>query len=502
MSLAIVHSRASNGIAAPPVTVEVHISGGLPRLSIVGLPEAAVKESKDRVRSALLNSHFEYPARRITVNLAPADLPKEGGRFDLPIALGILAATGQIPKDCLNDYEFTGELALSGELRPIHGALSFALHSCKANRQLILPEANAQEASLVEGLSLLPAKHLLEVSAHLLGRQLLTHYQTEVYPLEMKNDMPDLADVKGQSQPKRALEIAAAGQHSLLMSGPPGTGKSMLAARLSSILPEMSEEEALESAAIHSLSGHPLDHRRWRQRPFRAPHHTASSVALVGGGSPPKPGEISLAHGGVLFLDELPEYSRSVLEALREPLESGHVTISRASYQALFPAKFQFIAAMNPCPCGFLGDVNGRCQCTSEQVQRYQARISGPLLDRIDIHLLVLPLPLELLTAKSDHTTETSAQVRERVIRSRAIQLERSGKSNALLTAKELEKICPLEESDRQLLHQALEKFCLSPRGLHRILKVARTIADLDACPNINRAHLSEALSYRQLRQG
>lgn len=501
MNLAVVYSRASSGITAPPVTVEVHISGGLPRFSIVGLPEAAVKESKDRVRSALINSHFSYPARRITVNLAPADLPKEGGRFDLPIALGILAATGQIPADSLHNYEFAGELALSGELRPIHGALSFALQSYKANRQLILPLANAQEARLVEGLALLPANHLLEVAAHLSNRKNLLPYPLDAqHSTAGAEESIDLIDVKGQQQAKRALEIAAAGQHSLLMTGPPGTGKSMLASRLATILPAMSEEEALEAAAVHSLSGYPVNHQTWRRRSFRTPHHTASSVALVGGGSPPKPGEISLAHHGVLFLDELPEFNRSVLEALREPLESGQVTISRASYQAQFPAKFQFIAAMNPCPCGFLGDVTERCQCTSEQVQRYQMRISGPILDRIDMQLQVLPLPAEILTAKINQGAETSTVVASRVLAARERQLQRSGKVNAQLTVREVEASCDLTDADQNLLHQAMEKFFLSPRAVHRIIKVARTIADLQASPVINTEHLSEALGYRQLQ--
>lgn len=499
LKLAILYSRGSSGIQAPLVTVEVHLSNGLPYLSIVGLPETAVKESKDRVRSALLNTHFEYPPGRIIVNLAPADLPKEGGRFDLPIALGILAASRQIPANQLAEYEFAGELALSGALRPIQGALPFAIATHAANRQLVLPYDNVQEASLLQKIILYPAKHLLEVCGHLLNKQLLTPHTSKInYP---KPDYPDLSDVRGQQQAKRALEIAAAGEHSLLMVGPPGTGKTMLASRLPGILPEMTEPECLETASILSISQASYK-KYWKTRQFRAPHHTASSVALVGGGSPPKPGEISLAHNGILFLDELAEFSRVVLEALREPLESGYVTISRASFQAHFPANFQLVAALNPCPCGYLGDNKSLCRCTSEQIQRYQGKISGPLLDRIDVHVQVPPLPAGLMHQTESLTLEESSDdCKERVIKAREIQQHRNpnNKTNAKLATKDIEKICNLKPKDYQLLDTAMEKFGLSPRAYHRILKVARTIADLAGSSNITTEHLTESLGFRCL---
>ncbi|HCS90242.1 MAG: YifB family Mg chelatase-like AAA ATPase [Thiohalocapsa sp. PB-PSB1] len=499
MGLCVLHSRARVGIHAPEVVVEVHTASGLPALSIVGLPEMAVKESKDRVRGALLNAHFHFPAGRVTINLAPADLPKEGGRFDLPIALGILGASGQIRAEPLARHEFIGELALTGALRPVSAVLPAALAAREAGRALVLPRLNAEEAALVGGLEILPAEHLLEVCDHLNG-------QTPLRPFSAPNlrrqrpEYADLADVRGQEQAKRALEIAAAGGHSLLFIGPPGTGKSMLATRLPGILPELSEGEALETAAIRSVSGRePLDPARWRERPFRSPHHTASGVALVGGGSNPRPGEISLAHLGVLFLDELPEFDRRVLEVLREPLESGHIHISRAARQAEFPARFQLVAAMNPCPCGYLGDENGRCRCTAEQVLRYRARISGPLLDRIDLQVEVPRLAPERLAAAADHAGEPSVCVRDRVAAARARQQTRANKPNAALGVPEIERDCLLDDAGRALLTQALQRLALSARAYHRILKVARTIADLADSDTLDTQHLSEAVGYRRL---
>lgn len=495
--LAVVHSRALSGMGAPEVVVEVHLANGLPSFTIVGLPEAEVKESKDRVRAALQTSQFEFPARRITVNLAPADLPKESGRYDLPIAIGILAASGQIPQKALERYEIAGELALTGELRPVRGALAMAvniMHDEEHTRAFILPASSAAEASLVEDVTILPAHSLLEVCAHLCGRTELQPYQAATQPMAL--DYPDFSDVKGQSMPKRALEIAAAGGHSILMVGPPGTGKSMLAMRFPGILPTMTRQEALESAAIQSLS-QSFRVETWGRRPYRAPHHTASGVALVGGGGVPRPGEISLAHRGVLFLDELPEFDRKVLEVLREPMESGHIMISRAARQADFPARFQLIAAMNPCPCGYAGHYNNKCRCTPDRIDRYRAKVSGPLLDRIDMHIEVPALKDEELIAHANG--ETSASIRERVERARQLQLARQQKANDALGSKEIDRYCAPDAAGLQLLKRAISRLNLSARAYHRILKVARSIADLAGDSAVGAAHIAEAIQYRRL---
>ncbi|MBE0612402.1 MAG: YifB family Mg chelatase-like AAA ATPase [Burkholderiales bacterium] len=496
MSLAVLHSRALAGMNAPEVTVEVHLAGGLPSFTVVGLPETEVKEARDRVRAALVNAHFEFPARRLTVNLAPADLPKESGRFDLPIALGILAASGQLPADKLDEYEFAGELSLTGDLRPIRGALAMTYSAHRCGRAFVLPRASAGEASLVRDAQILPAKSLLEVCAHLAQNKSLMPYVAEALA-SAQPDYPDLADVKGQTHAKRALEIAAAGGHSLLMAGPPGTGKSMLAARFPGILPPMSEAEALESAALQSLGSGGFQPELFRRRPFRAPHHSASSVALVGGGSNPHPGEISLAHHGVLFLDELPEFERRVLETLRGPLETGRVAISRAARQAEFPARFQLLAAMNPCPCGYLGHFNGRCRCTPDQVARYRGRISGPLLDRIDIHLEVPAVPQKDLLRQT--AGEASAEVRGRVAEAHRRQIARQGKSNSSLATREIDRWCRPEAAAESLLRQAIERLGLSARAYHRVLRLARTIADLARNEAIAVAHVAEAIQYRKL---
>jgi magnesium chelatase family protein len=503
MSLAVVLSRGLSGLDAPLVTVEVHLAGGLPAFNLVGLPDTEVRESRDRVRAALQNAQFEFPARKITVNLAPADLPKESGRFDLPIAIGILAATRQIPDGALPSHEFAGELALGGALRPIRGALPMALSARRDGRAFVLPTSSAAEAALVQDAVVYPADSLLAVCAHLAGRELLAPM---VAPPKAPRDGPpgpDLADVRGQAHAKRALTIAAAGGHSVLMIGPPGTGKSMLAQRLPGILPPLTDAEALATAAIASLAGR-FSPAAWGMRPYRAPHHTASAVALVGGGSDPRPGEISLAHHGVLFLDELPEWDRRVLEVLREPIESGVIHISRATRQSIFPAEFQFVGAMNPCPCGWLGHASGRCRCAPERIARYRGRVSGPLLDRIDLGVEVPALAAEAFTVATkagdgpSGSPATSAAAQREVMAAREGQIARQGKPNARLSPREVETHCAPDAAGAALLAQAMARLSLSARAYHRILRVARTVADLAGSAEIASPHVAEAVAYRR----
>jgi magnesium chelatase family protein len=492
MSLAVLKSRALAGMEAPEVSVEVHLANGLPSFHIVGLAETEVKEARDRVRAAILTAGFEMPGHRITVSLAPADLPKESGRFDLPIALGILAASGQIPSPPLKRYEFAGELSLNGELRPIRGALAmtFAMQRAAGHRSaFILPQGNADEA-------IYPAATLLDVCNHFCAvddeLRLPRHRAAPALP---GADYPDFAEVKGQQHAKRALEVAAAGSHSILLVGPPGAGKTMLASRFTGLLPPMTDEEALEAAAVQSLTGK-FSVRAWKVRPFRSPHHTSSGVALVGGGTVPRPGEISLAHGGVLFLDELPEFDRRVLEVLREPLESGRVTISRAARQAEFPARFQLVAAMNPCPCGYLGHPSGKCRCTPDTITRYQSRISGPLLDRIDMQIEVSPIAPETLQVAEDG--EPSVAIAARVEAAWQRQIARQRKSNRYLTSREIDRYCKPERAGQATLHKAMLQFHWSARAYHRVLRVARTIADLADSSTVLQPHVAEAVQLRR----
>ncbi|WP_244826860.1 YifB family Mg chelatase-like AAA ATPase [Caballeronia sp. TF1N1] len=511
MSLAVVKSRAPAPGRAPEVVVEVHLANGLPSFSIVGLPDLEVRESRERVRAALQNCGLEFPVNRITVNLAPADLPKESGRFDLPIALGILAASGQIPAASLENREFAGELSLTGALRPMRGAFAMvcgaarhhASNGSESGRapEIYVPLASASEAALVPGIEVFGAADLPTLCAHLNGvpdARLRPAQASAQLNASSRPAAPDLADVIGHPAARRALEVAAAGGHHLLMVGPPGAGKSMLAARLPGLLPPMTDDEALASAAILSASSLGFTPAQWRRRPFRAPHHSSSAVALVGGRNPPQPGEITLAHLGVLFLDELPEFDRKVLETLREPLEAGCITVSRAAQQAEFPAACQLVAAMNPCPCGWRGDPGGRCRCSPDVAARYLRKLSGPLLDRIDIQIELPALSPAELSARGAKHGESSATVASRVEAARAVQLARQGKTNRELDGRDADTLCRPDAEGAALLRAASERFGWSARGYYRVLKVTRTIADLSGANIPTAAHVAEAVQYRR----
>ena len=496
-SLAMIHTRTVVGVLALPVIVEVHLANGLPAFSTVGLPETAVRESKDRVRGAILNSGFEFPAKRITVNLSPADIPKAGSRFDLPIAIGILIASGQLTVGNMDDFELIGELALDGQLRKVAGVLPTALACGEDGRQLIVPHSNAKEAALAKDTCTLQSPHLLNVCHHLAGQTEMPLCVTS-RQFSKVQQYSDMSDVKGQQHAKRAIEISAAGGHSLLLIGPPGTGKSMLASRLPGILPELSNDEALRSAAIQSVASGEFDISTWKQRPFRNPHHSASSVALVGGGSYPKPGEISLAHEGILFLDEFTEFSRAALEQLREPLETGTINIARASHSVQFPADFLLVAACNPCKCGFLGDGTDRCRCSGSNIENYRAKLSGPMLDRIDMHVHLPRVSLRILQS-NEQSGEVSSLIKQRVTSVRAFQQQRQNKLNSQLAVKELEQYCQLDKKLLGFLETVCEKLNMSARAYHRILKLARTIADMANEKYIDKTHLSEAIGFRSL---
>jgi len=499
LAYASVQSRAIVGIHALPVAVEVHLANGLPAFTTVGLPESAVRESKDRVRSAIINSGFEFPAKRITVNLAPADLPKHGGRFDLPIAVGILLASGQLEAKEIDRYEFIGELALDGQVRSVDGVLPSAIACRNESHSLFLPECNAQEATLVDQISAKPINHLLQLAKYLFGQEQLLGIEPPDIKLEIEQSTTsDMCQVKGQIQAKRGMEIAASGNHSVIMVGPPGTGKSMLASRFNSILPDLNEDQALETAAIQSISNSGFDIASWRKRPYRSPHHSSSAVALVGGGSNPKPGEISMANHGTLFLDELTEFNRATLEQLREPIESGVIHIARANRTVSFPAQFNVVAACNPCPCGYLGDGTDRCQCAAGKIEAYQNKLSGPLIDRIDIHLRLSRLSTRELQSHSANN-ESSQQIRDRVNQCREKQMVRQGCLNSLLNNTQIEELCAIDQDIQAFLAKVCDQLNLSARAYHRILKLARTIADMQAKDVIEQAHIAEAIGFRVL---